>query len=172
MTEPLEAALAAVRANLLRGEEPSAELRAFWAHQLAGEPFFLNERRFGEVTFVTEPPAMVSEYTQSADGEAWSTLFADIRWFAEEADGGLLGYFCHGATSIHDAPIVYLSNDGSPELTGMTIVDHFAWGSGDRSVLEAFCAANQLPMPRYDDDGAQSLAGRPSPDERLAELER
>lgn len=161
---------AAVQKKVLVGRAVPHELAVFLS---AGRSAFFGEPDYGEVTFLSGPATSTDHYVDSADGEVWATLFAEIVWIAEEADGGLIGYYHGGAKSLDEAPIVYLSNEGSFTVTGRTLVDHFAWRKGDElDELEAFCTKSKLPGPMTTKAREASVKGVKSLDVRFRELKK
>src|SRR5580765_4153543 len=143
----------------------SAELTAFEKEAKNDGGFFLDPS-YGELTLTSEPES-VTHYEGAANGDAWASLFKEIDWIAEEADGGMVGAW-QGA-------ILYLDNEGQLRVTGRTLVDHLAAMHGDDKPVEliAFCKRSKLPPPPSSPAAREkSLRGLPDPHARFAELER
>src|SRR5262245_45936732 len=121
------------------GFEMPGELALFEKEQKKEDCFF-GSSIYGELT-LTRKPDGADHYTSSAQGESWALMFDEIAWVGEEADGGLLGYW----KAAPGTPVIYLDNEGQLQLTGTTLVDHFAWRrrwEGDEDPPEellAFC---------------------------------
>ena len=73
-------------------------------------------------------------------------------WIAEEADGAAIGYLKLTGVGLAEAPIVRITNEGQVEITGLSLIDHFALATdaagGELTALLACCRAHALPVPR------------------------
>lgn len=165
-TKPSKASKASTRRSK---DDPSlptalnAELAALRDEKQSNpESYFFGSPTYGEVT-LTSKPRGVKAYVSSENGRVWKRLFANIVWLAEEADGGLVGYWKTARA------IVYLDNEGSLRLTGTTLMDHFAYISdGDVADVVAFCKRAKLPLPKGKRDRAKSLESLPDPAKEVA----
>jgi hypothetical protein len=172
----LEKKLATVQKKALGGRAPTAELTALWAHGLQKKDnAFFGSPTYGEVSLVASGDTGSEGYLSGANAEVWEALFREISWIGEEADGGLVGYYHRGAKSLDGAPIVYLDNEGLFHVTGLTLVDHFAWrreGEDENGELDAFCDSAKLPKPLPAKKREAAVKSIASPGIRLAELEK
>lgn len=116
-----------------------------------GRKGFPADPGFGELSWLgpRKRPAM-------QQGDTKGVLpWAACEWWAEEADGGVLGALRVPGLDLSESPIVLIDNEGSVRVTGASLVDHFAHGTsagreGGESLepLLAFCRAHELPGPR------------------------
>lgn len=103
---------------------------------------FVKESPYGEVRFLKK--GEVPE-------EMGPMNIAD--WFAQEADGAVIGRLRLDGVRDELRPIVVIDNEGSVHLSGFSLVDHFgsytnAASANDLDALLAFCKKHQLPGPR------------------------
>lgn len=91
----------------------------------------------------------------------WEYVLAQIRWVAETAGGGGIGYW--------DQPgepglLVFLDDIGAFHVCGRTVLDHLArTAPQERGSVAAFAAAQGLPAPLVDHELDVLLAGRQPP---------
>lgn len=127
---------------------------------------------FGELTLLDgAEPGIVASFEAGSDGDRWRKVFDHITWVAEEADGGAVGYWSVG----DDHAVAHLDNEGQLNLTGRTLVDHFAWFDGEgeyRVLLQAFCRKHGLPSPLSKSARQAALKGIHTPDELFEALGR
>ncbi len=109
----------------MKTDTHQAELAAFKTEERRDGGFF-SDPHYGEVMLTSDPEGVI-DYTDAADGEAWTTLFNDVEWVGQEADGGLVGFW-NGA-------VLHLDNEGQLCLTGRTLVDHFAQPAAGSSAV-------------------------------------
>lgn len=127
---------------------------------------------FGELTLLpaNQSSQMADHFTAGADGATWEEVFKSIEWIADEADGGALGWWTVGARRV----IVRLDNEGQFELTGTSLLDHFAAMSAhddEKKVeLEAFVAKHKLGALRSEKARKADVAGIESPQARFDKL--
>lgn len=166
--------LAAVRAGLLRGHAIPRDLELAYAHQLGGGTT-LAQARLGELQLVDRTDGDFFEgYLDGPDAAVWRAMFAEIAFFAKEADGGLVGYWLHSPALLPtEAPIVWLTNEGSFYLTGRTFTEHLlSRAPGESEItasIEALVAPLGLVLPTLT-ELQEALVRLPSPEERFFEL--
>ena len=125
-----------VSENCLRGQPVPAALRELWEAQLTGRSP-VSGTIFGEVEFVSGYDdeffeGYDAEFCGSTVARAYERMFRQIAFIGREADGGLIGFWLPGeASSIEEAPIIVLDNEGQFRFTAATLQDHFVQSAGE-----------------------------------------
>jgi predicted DNA-binding WGR domain protein len=142
---------------------PAVEMAAFRGLKKGR---FFEQAGYGELTLTDGEPDGCHHYRSAPDGEVWGSLFDEIDWIGEEADGGLVGWL-RGTDQV-----VMLDNEGSFSTTGRTLVDHLASRYFDDepfTELLDFCKKAGLPAPLSEAARAKSLKGCVDLEKRFAE---
>ena len=128
--------------------KPAAAPPELVALRALGKRGFFGEPGYGEVTLLAAGRA-----PKLAKDTALPWHLGE--WIAEEADGAAIGYLRLPGVALTHAPIIRITNEGQLEVTGLSLVDHFALGTdaagGPLTELLDWCRAQQQPGPRTAD---------------------
>jgi hypothetical protein len=149
----LEATLARVSRNCLRGQPVPADLRALWAARLRGEDDLLEGM---EVTLVDElGDDFFAGYGDATGAPPYSVrahrrMFEQIAFVALTMDGGLLGYWLgEGNRPVAEAPVVELDSEGQYELKGTSVAEYllqFPDSAEDFATVRDWLVGHGIPV--------------------------